>query len=102
MFKQSWISLLAGIAMVPLGERAAATELTILWAEWDPADYLQELANEYGKKTGDKITASLNPLRDGTTGGLLTQVTLASGKVLGNGPGRGPAQPAAPARGAAK
>jgi len=53
-------------------------------------------------KAGDKITASLNPLRDGTTGGLLTQVTLASGKVLGNGPGRGPAQPTAPARGAAK
>jgi hypothetical protein len=52
-------------------------------------------------KAGDKITASLNPLRDGTLGGLLTQVTLASGKVLGNGPGRGPAQPT-PARGAAK
>jgi hypothetical protein len=58
-------------------------------------------------KVGDKITASLSPLRDGTTGGLLTQVTLASGKVLGNGPGRGPQTPArgaqpAPARGDAK
>ena len=35
---------------------AAATELTILWAEWDPANYLQELANEYEKETGVKVT----------------------------------------------
>jgi uncharacterized protein DUF6152 len=49
-------------------------------------------------KAGDKITLSLSPLRNGDPGGLLIQVTLADGKVLGNGPGRGPASPA---RGAA-
>src|SRR5438552_3243447 len=31
-------------------------------------------------KAGDKVTASLNPLRDGTAGGLLVQVTLPDGR----------------------
>jgi hypothetical protein len=44
-------------------------------------------------KAGDKVTVSLNPLRDGTPGGLLTQATLPDGRTLGNGPGRGPAAP---------
>ena len=44
-------------------------------------------------KYGDKVTVKLSPLRDGKPGGLLVQVTLADGRVLGNGPGRGPAQP---------
>jgi hypothetical protein len=46
-------------------------------------------------KHGDKITVKLSPLRDGKPGGLLVQATLPDGRVLGNGPGRGPAQPAA-------
>jgi hypothetical protein len=46
-------------------------------------------------KHGDKITVKLNPLRDGKSGGLLVQATLPDGRVLGNGPGRGPTQPAA-------
>lgn len=46
-------------------------------------------------KHGDKITVKLSPLRDGKPGGLLVQATLADGRILGNGPGRGPAQPAA-------
>jgi hypothetical protein len=41
-------------------------------------------------KAGDKLTAVINPLRNGDAGGLLTQVTLKDGRVLGNGPGRGP------------
>ncbi len=44
-------------------------------------------------KAGDKVTVKLNPLRDGRTGGLLLQVTLPDGRMLGNGVGRGPAQP---------
>src|SRR5688572_10222128 len=48
-------------------------------------------------KHGDKITVSLNPLRNGSPGGLLVQATLPDGRVLGNGPGRGPAAPASPA-----
>ena len=50
-------------------------------------------------KFGDKVTATLNPLRDKTPGGLLVSVKLPDGRVLGNGPGRGPAAPpAAPAK----
>jgi hypothetical protein len=36
-------------------------------------------------KKGDKITAVVSPLRDGEPGSLLTRVTLADGRVLGNG-----------------
>jgi hypothetical protein len=46
-------------------------------------------------KHGDKITVTLNPLKDGQPGGLLIQAMLPDGRTLGNGPGRGPAQPAA-------
>jgi hypothetical protein len=42
-------------------------------------------------KPGDKVKVSLNPLRSGEAGGLLIQATLPDGRVLGNGPGRGPA-----------
>ncbi len=45
-------------------------------------------------KFGDKVTATINPLRSHQPGGLLVQVTLPDGRVLGNGPGRGPAAPA--------
>jgi multiple sugar transport system substrate-binding protein len=34
----------------------APQELTIFWAEWDPANYLQELVNEYEAETGVKVT----------------------------------------------
>jgi multiple sugar transport system substrate-binding protein len=56
MFKHMWIGLLASIALLPAERPAAATELTILWAEWDPANYLQELGNEYERATGVKVT----------------------------------------------
>ncbi len=40
--------LLAGLALsLAAGTSALAQELTIFWAEWDPANYLQELVNEY-------------------------------------------------------
>jgi hypothetical protein len=45
-------------------------------------------------KAGDKVTAEINPLRNGDPGGLLVQVKLPDGRVLGNGPGRGPTAPA--------
>jgi hypothetical protein len=45
-------------------------------------------------KQGDKVTLRISPLRNGKQGGLLIQATLPDGRVLGNGPGRGPAQPA--------
>src|SRR5262245_42929767 len=48
-------------------------------------------------KSGDKVKLEISPLKNGDPGGLLIQVTLPDGRVLGNGPGRGPAAPAAPA-----
>jgi hypothetical protein len=44
-------------------------------------------------KRGDKVIVSISPLRNGQPGGLLIQATLPDGRVLGNGPGRGPAGP---------
>jgi hypothetical protein len=41
-------------------------------------------------KKGDKTTLIINPLKTGLAGGFLNQATLPDGKVLGNGPGRGP------------
>ena len=36
-------------------------------------------------KRGDKIALVVNPLKQGDNGGLLVQVTLSDGRVLGNG-----------------
>jgi hypothetical protein len=36
-------------------------------------------------KKGDKVTAVVSPLRDGQPGSLLTRITLADGRMLGNG-----------------
>jgi hypothetical protein len=36
-------------------------------------------------KPGDQVTVVINPLRDGSKGGLFVNVTLADGKVLGDG-----------------
>ncbi|TIU43379.1 MAG: carbohydrate ABC transporter substrate-binding protein, partial [Mesorhizobium sp.] len=43
-------SVLAGVGLaLACGTSVHAQEksLTIFWAEWDPANYLQELGNEY-------------------------------------------------------
>ncbi|MCU1335053.1 MAG: hypothetical protein JWO19_634 [Bryobacterales bacterium] len=41
-------------------------------------------------KKGDKTTLVINPLKNGQSGGFLNQATLPDGRVVGNGPGRGP------------
>lgn len=43
-------------------------------------------------KKGDKATLVINPLKTGLAGGFLNTATLPNGKMLGNGPGRGPAK----------
>lgn len=43
---------------------ASAQELTIFWAEWDPANYLQELVNEYTEETGVTVTVETTPWPD--------------------------------------
>ena len=37
------------------------TELNILWAQWDPADYLQEIANMYEQEFGVKVNVIQEP-----------------------------------------
>jgi Family of unknown function (DUF6152) len=39
---------------------------------------------------GDKVTVIINPLKNGSPGGLLLQANLADNRKLGNGPGREP------------
>ncbi len=39
-------------------------------------------------KAGDKVTLTINPLKNGNPGGLLLQADLPDGRKLGNGPGR--------------
>ncbi|MGN6307897.1 MAG: carbohydrate ABC transporter substrate-binding protein, partial [Mesorhizobium sp.] len=52
--RKSVASVLAGIGMAlacSTSVHAQDKQLTIFWAEWDPANYLQELGNEYEKET---------------------------------------------------
>lgn len=77
---------------VPDSSGAAKKHWTI---ELGSPSILQQSGWKYKDlKFGDKVTATINPLRNHDPGGLLVQVTLPDGRVLGNGPGRGPAAPA--------
>jgi len=40
---------------------AGVTELSILWAQWDPANYLQQVADMYFDETGIKVTVVQEP-----------------------------------------
>src|SRR5688572_33205806 len=40
------------------------TELTIWWAQWAPADYLQQIGNDYEAATGIKVTVVQTPWGD--------------------------------------
>ena len=44
-------------------------------------------------KFGDKVTLVISPLKSGQQGGLLSRITMPDGRVLGNGPVAGGAQP---------
>jgi multiple sugar transport system substrate-binding protein len=56
---------MAGVALSFMaGTAAKAQELTIFWAEWDPANYLQELVNEYTAETGVTVTVETTPWSD--------------------------------------
>ena len=52
--RKTMTSMLAGIGLVlacGTSVYAQDKELTIFWAEWDPANYLQELVNLYEAET---------------------------------------------------
>ena len=57
--------LMAGAALTALGATSAtAQDLVIFWAEWDPANFLQELVNEYEAETGVEILVETTPWSD--------------------------------------
>jgi multiple sugar transport system substrate-binding protein len=42
-------------------EEPSVSELNILWAQWDPADYLQEIGNMYEAETGVTVNVIQEP-----------------------------------------
>ena len=57
--------LMAGLAAgVLIAPPAMSQELTIFWAEWDPANYLTELVAEYEAETGVVVTVETTPWSD--------------------------------------
>jgi multiple sugar transport system substrate-binding protein len=63
----------------PMEEAAAPAveELNILWAQWDPADYLQEVGNMYEAETGIKVNVIQEPW--GSFGTLFNSEMAAQG-----------------------
>ena len=65
MLKRTMLGMFAGAVVALAGVKASAQEeLTIFWAEWDPANYLQELANLYTAETGTVVTVQTTPWPD--------------------------------------
>ena len=67
MLRKGWTGLMAGAAFAlatAIPAIASAEELTIFWAEWDPANYLQELVNQYTAETGVSVTVLTTPWSD--------------------------------------
>ncbi|MGB7242022.1 MAG: extracellular solute-binding protein [Sulfitobacter sp.] len=57
--------MLCGVALSAFTATSAwAEDLVIFWAEWDPANYLQELVNEYEEETGISVTVETTPWSD--------------------------------------
>jgi multiple sugar transport system substrate-binding protein len=65
MLKKSSILLLLVAVIAVLGggvvSAQGVTELNIWWAEWDPANYLQQVANEYAEETGITVNVVQTP-----------------------------------------
>ncbi|MBK8020114.1 MAG: extracellular solute-binding protein [Chloroflexi bacterium] len=63
--KKSFLILaLLGLLVLTIGVPAGAqgiTELNIWWAEWDPANYLQQIGNDYEAATGIKVNVVQTP-----------------------------------------
>ena len=65
MSKKKWSGLVAGAVFAIAGSTAYAAEtLTILWAQWDPANYLQELVKDYEKQSGVTVKVETTPWPD--------------------------------------
>ncbi|MBU4531920.1 MAG: extracellular solute-binding protein [Hoeflea sp.] len=63
--RKKLIGMAGGLALALASSTSVlAQELTIFWAEWDPANYLQELVNEYEAETGVQVTVETTPWSD--------------------------------------
>jgi multiple sugar transport system substrate-binding protein len=61
-----WLRKSAGITVFLALSTASygAEKLNILWAQWDPANYLQELVKDYQKETGVEVVVETTPWPD--------------------------------------
>jgi multiple sugar transport system substrate-binding protein len=65
IMRKKLTGLITGIGLsLACSTALTAQELTIFWAEWDPANYLQELVNEYEAKSGVSVTVETTPWSD--------------------------------------
>lgn len=65
MRRSKLLGILAAALFALAGKSVlAADTLTILWAEWDPANYLQELVKDYEKQSGVKVVVETVPWPD--------------------------------------
>lgn len=68
MFKKRMflIGVLLMVLITSVGSSFAQdiTELTIWWAQWSPADYLQQIGNDYEEATGIKVNVVQTPWGD--------------------------------------
>src|SRR5829696_2020059 len=68
--KSTLLFLLATLMVATFGGAASVaaqdkvSELTIWWAQWDPANYLQQIGNDYEKATGIKVNVVQTPWGD--------------------------------------
>ncbi len=51
----------AAEAPASAADASGVTEINILWAQWDPADYLQQIGNMYEEATGVKVNVIQEP-----------------------------------------
>jgi multiple sugar transport system substrate-binding protein len=54
-------SLAIGVGCAKGGGKGKMPQITIFWAEWDPANYLQELCNTYTEQTGNVAKVETTP-----------------------------------------
>ena len=98
MLRKGWTGLMAGAAFAlatAIPAIASAEELTIFWAEWDPANYLQELVNQYTAETG--VTVTVQDVRSNERAQRLDVRVMAVPAVPGAAGGTAPGVAGVPA-----
>ncbi|MFQ6040382.1 MAG: ABC transporter substrate-binding protein, partial [Candidatus Poribacteria bacterium] len=58
---KKFLFILMALSIVFTTYAKAEKSITIVWAEWDPADYLDTLAKDFTAETGIKVTVSQIP-----------------------------------------